>query len=82
MLLRKFTNGQEFVEINGSSPIDCLRNLEVTYPGMGAWLFNKKGEPGRATWLFLNGERIYAEEFDKPLKDGDDLFVMLAIAGG
>ena len=70
------------MDIQGSSPIECLRNLEVTYPGIGTLLFNKKGEPGRATWLFLNGERIYADDFDKPLKDGDELFVMLAVVGG
>jgi molybdopterin converting factor small subunit len=82
LLLRKFTDGQEFVQVAGSSPLECLHNMEVQFPGIGEWLFDKQGEVRPQLWVFVNGERIYAGELASLVKDGDELFIMLALAGG
>jgi len=43
-LLRKFTNGQELVEVRGQSAIECLHNLEVRLPSTRQWLYDKQGD--------------------------------------
>ena len=82
LLLRKFTNGEETVQASGTTLEECLRDLETRYPGIGSWLYDKQGELKRQVWLFLNGERIHPEEITRPVRDGDELSVVLAIAGG
>jgi len=81
-LLRKFTNGQELVEVPGNSPLECLHNLESQFPKIRKWLYDKQGELRPQVWFFINGERIYADELTRQLNDGDELFILLAVGGG
>jgi molybdopterin synthase sulfur carrier subunit len=81
-LLRKYTNGQELLEVPGYSPMECLNNLVVQFPGLSRWLYDKQGELRPQVWFFVNGERINADELTNPLNDGDELLIMLAVAGG
>jgi len=81
-LLRGSTNGQEIVEVTGNTPLECLHSLESKFPKMKKWLYDKKGELRPQVWFFVNGERIFRDDLNKPLNDGDELFVLLAISGG
>jgi len=81
-LLRKFTNGQEIVEVTGYSPIECLHNLEAEFPGMRRWLYDKRGKLRPQVWFFVKGERIDSNDLTSPINEGDELYVMLAIGGG
>lgn len=80
--LRNFTNGQEIVEVRGQTPLDCLRHLQARFPSIGRRLFGKPGQLRPQVWLFVNGERIYRDELARQLMDGDELFILVAIAGG
>ena len=82
LLLRKFTNGEEVVEVSGETPADCLLDLKARYPGIEGWLYDKDGGLKRQVWVFLNEERVYGDEMAKKLRDGDELSVVLAVAGG
>ena len=82
LLLRKFSGGEEMVEVSGGTPAECLRDLQDKHPGIEEWLYDKQGEVKPQTWLFVNGERIHGDEVGRPLKDGDELSIMLAIVGG
>jgi len=81
-LLKKYTNGQELLEVTGYSPIECLNNLVVQFPNIRRWLYDKQGELRPQVWFFVNGERIKANGLTNPLTDGDKLFVFLALGGG
>jgi molybdopterin converting factor small subunit len=81
-LLRKYANGQELLEVTGYSPVECLHNLVVQFPNIRRWVYDKQGELRPQVWFFTNGERISADELTNPLKDGDELFIILAIGGG
>lgn len=81
-ILRKSTNGQELVEVKGRSPIDCLRDLGTKFPKIRRWLYNKDGKLRPQVMLFVNGERIHTGELTKPLNDGDELSILVAIGGG
>jgi len=82
LILRQFTNGQELLEVTGYSPMECLHNLTAQFPSLRRWLYNKQGELRPQVWFFVNGERINADELTNPLRDGDELFIFLAVAGG
>ena len=81
-LLRKFTNWQEVVEVRGANPIECLHDLEAQFPAIRDWLYNKQGELLPQIQFYVNGERIYSDELTNPVKDGDEVFILLAIGGG
>ena len=81
-LLRKYANGQELLEVTGYSPVECLHNLVVQFPDIRRWVYDKQGELRPQVWFFTNGERISADELTNPLKDGDELFIFLALGGG
>ena len=81
-LLYKFANCQEVVEVGESSLVECLRSVEAQCPGVRQWLYNKEGELSPVIQFFVNGERVYADELANQLKDGDEFFILFAIAGG
>ena len=81
-LLRKSIGGQEFVEVPTGSPLQCLQKLADQFPEMAFWIYDKRGEIRPQLWLFVNGQRIYANELNQRLDDGDELRLLLAISGG
>ena len=81
-LLRKYTNGQELLEVPGYSPMECLHSLVVQFPSIRKWLYDKQGELRPHVWFLVNGKRINADELTNPLRDGDELFIFLVIGGG
>ena len=82
LLLSKRANGQELLEVAGYSPIECAHNLVVQFPDIRRWVYDKQGELRPQVWFFANRERISADELTNPLKDGDELFIFLALGGG
>jgi molybdopterin converting factor small subunit len=81
-LFRRFTNGQEFVKVSGNTPIECLYELEARFPQIKRWLYDKQGNLRPQVWLFVNGQKISADDLNKPLNDGDELYLIIAISGG
>jgi len=81
-LLRQLTNGQEVVEVTAYSAIECLDNLVVQFPGIRRWLYNKQGQLFPFVHVFVNGETVSTDELTNPLKDGDELLLLIAIGGG
>ena len=81
-LLNKYANGQELLEVEGYSVMECAHNLIIELPELRRWLYDEQGELRPQLWFFINGERIYSDEFTKSLKDGDELFFLLASGGG
>lgn len=81
-LLLKYTEGQEIVAVDGTTPVECLDEIKSRFPKMKKWLYDKNSELRPQIWLFVNGERIFTDDIDKQLKDGDEISILLAIGGG
>lgn len=81
-VLRRFTNDQEVVEVNGNTVGQCLNDLIRQFPGMKEGLFDKKGKLLNYVEIFVNLESAFPEELAKPVKDGDELHIILIISGG
>lgn len=79
---RQFTDGLEVVETQGETVGDCLDHLAREYPGMGEALFNKQGKLRRHIDVFLNLQSTYPRELATPVKDGDEIHIIVMVAGG
>jgi len=81
--LRKLTGEAEVVTVDGSTVGDIIANLDKTYPGLGERICDEQGQVRRFVNIFLNDEDIrFLEEQKTAVKDGDELSIVPAIAGG
>jgi molybdopterin converting factor small subunit len=79
---RQFTNGLEVVLAEGNTVGECLNNLIRQYPGMEKALFAKKDKLLNVVEVFLNHAPAYPNELMKPVKDGDEIHLLVMLAGG
>ena len=81
--LRKLTNEQEVVQAEGSNIQEILDSLNTTYPGLKERICDEEGNIRRFVNVFLNDEDIrFLEERTTAVKDGDEISIVPAIAGG
>ena len=79
---RQFTKGQEMVTVDGNTVGECLNNLIRQYPGMEKALFAKKDKLRNVVEVFVNHATAYPNELTKPVKDGDEITLLVMLAGG
>ena len=81
--LRKLTNDQEVVQAAGADIQEILNNLESTYPGLKERICDEQGNVRRFVNIFVNDEDIrFLDEKTTKVKDGDEISIVPAIAGG
>jgi molybdopterin converting factor small subunit len=80
--LAHFTNGQAVVEVKGSTVGQCLDDLVKQFPKAKRVLFYKDGGLRNYVEVYINQESAYPDELAKPVRDGDELDIVLVFAGG
>lgn len=81
--LRKLTGEQEIVEASGANVGEIIDDLEKLYPGLKERVCDEEGNIRRFVNVFLNDEDIrFLDEKSTAVKDGDELSIVPAIAGG
>lgn len=81
--LRKLTDNRDQVEAEGATVGAIIEDLEKKHPGLKERLCDEDGKVRRFVNVFLNDEDIrFLESLDTPVKDGDELALVPAIAGG
>lgn len=82
--LRKLTNDLATVSIEGASVGEILANLGAAYPEITKRLFDDGGELRRFVNVYVNGDdiRLDGSGMATPVKDGDEVSIVPAIAGG
>ena len=81
--LRRFTAGSDEVVASGDSIKAVLQDLERRHPGIAERLLDDKGELRRFVNVYLNGDDIrFLSQLESKVKDGDDISIVPAIAGG
>ena len=79
---RQYTNGLEVVEVTGRTVGECLHNLIKQYPGMEKALFAKKDKLLNIVEVYVNHTSAHPNELVKPIKDGDEIHLIIMLAGG
>ena len=79
---RQFTNGLKMVSLEGGTVGECLNQLIKQYPGMEKALFAQKDHLLKNVEIYLNRESAYPNELVKPVKDGDEIHLVVMLAGG
>jgi molybdopterin synthase sulfur carrier subunit len=81
--LRKLTNNEELVEVNADSVAAAIIELQSRYPGIKERLLDENGEVRRFVNVYVNEEDIrFLQNQKTPLKNGDEISIIPAIAGG
>ncbi len=80
--LQYLTDGMAVAEVNGDTVGQCLDHLVEQFPDMRKELFNKHHKLLNYIDVYINGKSAYPEELVQPVKAGDELSIILIIAGG
>ncbi len=81
--LRKLTNNEEVVVVAASTVGGVIAELQTRYPGIKERLLDDTGAVRRFVNVYVNEEDIrFLQNQQTPLKDGDELSIIPAIAGG
>ncbi len=81
--LQKLTGGLGEVEVKASNVKDLIGQLEKNYPGIKERICDESGKVRRFVNIYLNEEDIrFLNQEDTSVKDGDEISIVPAIAGG
>ena len=81
--LRRITNGENKVEVEGENLGGLISALEDQYPGMRERLLDEEGKLRYFVNLYLNNEDVrFLEGLQTPLSSGDEVSIVPAVAGG
>ena len=81
--LRTYTQGAEVIEADGASIGEVLNNVTAAASGIEQRLFKTPGQLNRFVNVYLNDEDIrFLKNLDTPVKAGDIVSIIPAIAGG
>jgi len=81
--LRKLTGGADEVSVEAANVGEMIDNLEAAHAGLKERLCDEKGEIRRFVNVYVNDEDVrFLDGRGTALKDGDDVSIVPAIAGG
>ena len=81
--LRRFTAGAEEVGATGETVGTVVDNLESQFPGIKERLCDEEGRVRRFVNIYVNGDDIrFLTNLETAVKEGDELSIVPAIAGG
>ena len=81
--LRRVTNGEEKVTVEGSNLNEVIGSLDDQYPGIKARICNDQGDLRNFVNVYVNGEDVrFLEGLETSTKTGDEISIVPAVAGG
>jgi MoaD family protein len=80
--MRQHTDGKAVVEASGATVQAVLEDLGRQYPGVTQRVF-ENGQVRRFVNIYINDEDVrYLDNLATAVKDGDELAIIPAVAGG
>lgn len=81
--LRGLTGNQSTVQASGLDLADCIEQLEKSFPGIRERLMDETGQLRRFVNVYVNGDDVrFMDGLGTALKDGDEVSIVPAVAGG
>jgi sulfur-carrier protein len=82
-ILRTYTDGAKAVEGSGATLSELITDLEGRHVGLRSRLVDDGGALRRFVNVYLNDEDVrFLSGLETPVKDGDTVTVLPAVAGG
>jgi MoaD family protein len=82
-VLRSQAGGASTVSVNGSTVGEVLQALVAAHPGVTEQVLNPDGSLHRFVNIYVNDDDVrYLSALDTPVKDGDEVSILPAVAGG
>jgi molybdopterin converting factor small subunit len=82
-VLAKLADGHSNIEASGSTLGDVVADIAGRYPRLAPRLRDEQGGPYPFVTFYLNDEDIrFRGGFATPVREGDEITVVAAIAGG
>lgn len=81
--MRPISGGASSVEVEGATLREVLAALESAHPGFADRLFDASGELHKFVNVFVSDDDVrYLQGLDTPVKAGDTVSLIPAVAGG
>lgn len=81
--LQKLTQNQTEVKAHGANIKELIEDLEKNFPGLKERICDETGKIRRFINIYVNEEDVrFLKQDNTSLKDGDEVSIIPAIAGG
>jgi len=81
--LRRLTNGERLIEVQGADLGQAINELEQRYPGIRDRILDERGEVLRFVNIFVDEQDIrFLAGLQTPLGSGAQVSIVPAMAGG
>ena len=82
-ILRPYTQGVSEVSAEGSTLTEVLDSLDASYPGIKGRVLDESGELRRFVNVYVDDDDVrFAEGLQTTIKDGGQVSIIPAVAGG
>jgi sulfur-carrier protein len=82
-VLRPQAGGRSSVSVDGSTVGEVIDALITAHPGMSEQVLNPDGTLHRFVNIYVNDDDVrYLSALDTPVKEGDEVSILPAVAGG
>ena len=75
-------NTEQVAEVNGRTVGECLDDLTKQFPGIEKLFFDNNGNLHSYLSIYVNKENTYGDELTQPVKNGDEIHIIVLIEGG
>jgi sulfur-carrier protein len=81
--LRRLSGGASELAVEGATVKEILAALERAHPGFRERIYDESGEIRRFVNIYVAGEDIrFLKGEETPVKDGEEISIVPAVAGG
>jgi sulfur-carrier protein len=82
-ILRPYTKGESAVQAEGATLSEVLESLDTSYPGIKARVLDESGELRRFVNVYVDNDDVrFAQGLQTSIKDGGEISIIPAVAGG
>jgi molybdopterin converting factor small subunit len=81
-ILQELSCGSETCEVTGRTVGECIKSLEMRFPGIKNHLFDRQGKLLRIFGIYLKSNGIRPVDMDTPVQENDELIILSFIMGG
>jgi molybdopterin synthase sulfur carrier subunit len=82
-ILRPYTKGVSEVSVEGATLSEVLESLDTSFPGIKGRVLDESGELRRFVNVYVDNDDVrFAEGLQTSIKDGGQVSIIPAVAGG